>query len=625
MSFDRLLDLEHPCQPAVSPDGTRVAFTVEQAYTLPEVGRAARIWVAAADGSGADRVTDGPRSDRLPVWSPDGLMLAFVSDREQAKVGAIHLLDPDGSTRRLGQVAGSVEDLRWSSDGATVLALAADVGADQAGADSATPVGDVKEDPRVVRPASHWRRLWKIDVATGATAQLPLTGLNVWEFDWHGGDVAALVSEDPSESGWYDARVVRISGDEVTTVHTPRLQAASISLSPESGAIAMVESLASDRGVLYGDVTVVTATGEARVVEVGFDAAEVRWVDAATLVCTGMHHLDFAVATIALDGSVTPLWRGAADLGGHNFPLAVRDPHGRSLIAAHSSWEHPPELRSLPLDSPGSTWSELSRVNAAAAAIELPQRTAVSWTAPDGLELEGFLITPAETTQPPPLIVLVHGGPTAAYGAAYPRHFGSWQSAAGYALFLPNPRGSIGRGREFTEANLGDMGGRDLGDILSGIDALAERGLIDETRVGIMGGSYGGFMAAWAVTQTDRFGAAVAIAAVTDWLSFHNTTNIARFDELFLQADPYAPDGEYFRRSPVVHVRDVKTPTLVMHGELDLCVPLAQGQEFYSGLAAEDVTTELVIYPREGHGWDERDHQIDAVERMRDWFDRHLR
>ena len=133
------------------------------------------------------------------------------------------------------------------------------------------------------------------------------------------------------------------------------------------------------------------------------------------------------------------------------------------------------------------------------------------------------------------------------------------------------------------------MGGRDLGDILSGVDALAERGLVDGGRVGIMGGSYGGFMAAWAVTQTDRFGAAVAIAAVTDWLSFHNTSNIARFDELFLQADPYAADGEYFGRSPVVHARRVKTPTLVMHGELDLCVPLAQGQELYNALAAEGV------------------------------------
>ena len=314
-----------------------------------------------------------------------------------------------------------------------------------------------------------------------------------------------------------------------------------------------------------------------------------------------MHHLEFAVATVDLAGSVSLLWQGAADLGGHNFPLAVLSPDGRSLVATHSSWEHPPELRSLTLDQPGSSVDGDFRAVNAASAIELPGASSGDLDGERRTRTRGISDHAADgVTEPPPLIVLVHGGPTAAYGSAYPRHFGSWQAAAGYALFLPNPRGSIGRGREFTEANLGDMGGRDLGDILSGVDALAERGLVDGSRVGIMGGSYGGFMAAWAVTQTDRFGAAVAIAAVTDWLSFHNTTNIARFDELFLQADPYAADGEYFGRSPVVHVRRVKTPTLVMHGELDLCVPLAQGQEFYNALAAEGVHTELVIYPRGG-------------------------
>jgi dipeptidyl aminopeptidase/acylaminoacyl peptidase len=142
--------------------------------------------------------------------------------------------------------------------------------------------------------------------------------------------------------------------------------------------------------------------------------------------------------------------------------------------------------------------------------------------------------------------------------------------------------------------------------------------------VAIVGTSYGGFMSAWAIGQTDRFRAAVPMAAVTNWLSFHNTTNIGRFDELFLDADPYDRDGDYFTRSPITHVRRVKTPTLVMHGELDLCVPLSQGQELYQALAAEGVETELVVYAREGHGWRERAHVLDGIERMRAWLDRHL-
>ena len=468
MSIDRLLDLQHPCQPAFSPDGSRVAFTVEDAFTLPEKGRAARVWVAAADGSGAQRMTEGPGSDRLPVWSPDGHTLAFVSDRAKVKVGVVHLLASDGSIRAIGDVKGSVEDLRWSSDGTTIMALAADVGSDKAGSDSATTIGDGKDDPQVVQPATHWRRLWTIDVAGGETTELRLGGLNVWEFDWRGGDVAALVSEDPSESGWYDARVVRIRDGRATTVHTPRLQAASIRLSPDGGSIALVEALASDRGVLYGEITVIPPSGVALILGPGFDAGEVSWVDADRLLCAGMDHLDMAVAIVELDGLITPLWSAEADLGNHELPLAVLSSDGSTLAAAHSSWQHPPELRTLALEAPGAAWSDLSRLNAAAVDIDLPRRERIKWTAADGLEIEGFLVTPRQTNRPLPLIVLVHGGPTAAYGAAYPRHFGAWQSDAGYALLLPNPRGSVGRGREFMEANLGDMGGRDLGDILSG-------------------------------------------------------------------------------------------------------------------------------------------------------------
>jgi dipeptidyl aminopeptidase/acylaminoacyl peptidase len=189
---------------------------------------------------------------------------------------------------------------------------------------------------------------------------------------------------------------------------------------------------------------------------------------------------------------------------------------------------------------------------------------------------------------------------------------------------MPNVRGSVGRGPEFAEANLGDMGGGDLQDILTGIDALVRDGIVDDKRVAITGGSYGGFMACWAVTQTDRFAAAMPMAVVTNWVSFHRTTNIGQFDRLFLQSDPYHRDGDYTRRSPVYHAAECRTPTLILHGEDDLCTPLAQALEFYNALVEGGCETELVVYPREGHGWTEREHQIDAWTRIRDWLARHL-
>jgi dipeptidyl aminopeptidase/acylaminoacyl peptidase len=250
-----------------------------------------------------------------------------------------------------------------------------------------------------------------------------------------------------------------------------------------------------------------------------------------------------------------------------------------------------------------------------------------TWTAGDGLEIEGLLLRPREGSEPLPLIVGVHGGPTGCWSWSYTPFgaLGALMAQEGYALFLPNPRGSAGRGQEFARANLGDMGGGDLQDILAGVDSLVEAGIADTNRVGITGGSYGGFMAAWAITQTDRFSCAVPLASVTDWRSFHHTTNIGRFDSLFLDADPFEVGGEYEVRSPVVQAKHCKTPTLLIHGKEDLCVPVSQAQEMYQALVEAGCETELVLYPREGHGLMERDHIEDAWTRMRDWFARYRR
>jgi dipeptidyl aminopeptidase/acylaminoacyl peptidase len=158
------------------------------------------------------------------------------------------------------------------------------------------------------------------------------------------------------------------------------------------------------------------------------------------------------------------------------------------------------------------------------------------------------------------------------------------------------------------------------------VDALVADGTADTDRVGIFGASHGGYMTAWAITQTGRFAAAMPMACVSDWLSFHLTTNIGRFDELFVGADPYDAGGLYVQRSPVMHVRNVTTPTLIVHGALDLCTPVGQARELYQGIAeAGRAEVELVVYPREGHGFHERAHQHDFWDRARGFFGRHLR
>ncbi|HEY3766105.1 MAG TPA: S9 family peptidase [Gaiellales bacterium] len=627
MLTERLLDVLHPAQPVFSPDGGRIAFAVAEGFSRPDQGIASRIWIAHADGTGARQVTRGPRNDTTPCWSPDGRTLAFLSDRDHPGRMGVHLLeDGAGEARAVGTLDGSAEDMRFSPDGGQLLVLVADPGSDRAGADSATRIDLATADPQVTRPAQHWRRLHLIDLASGETSAVETAGVNVWEFDWNGGPVAAVVSDEPSESAWYAARIalIDLADGSAKTLFQPAMQVAYPTLSPDGARVAFVEGFCSDRGILAGETTVVaTAGGDATVLAPQLDVSCLAWRDERTLWFASLAGLEQACGTIGLDGSARVVWSGAESINSGWMPTIAAAPDGGLLAAAHSAWSIAPELRVLDPARPDAGWSALSAVNADAPVPDAACERRV-WTS-DEFAIEGLLLTPPGAANGPlPLIVWVHGGPTAAYSFEVPEPSGYAMVEAGYAVLLPNPRGSAGRGQAFARANLGDMGGGDLRDILAGVDALVAEGVVDDDRVAIAGTSYGGFMSAWAIGQTGRFRASVPMAAVTNWLSFHNTTNIGRFDELFLDADPYDRDGDYFTRSPVVYASRIATPTLVMHGELDLCVPLAQGRELYQALAAAGAETELVVYPREGHGWRERAHIVDGAERMRAWLDRHL-
>jgi dipeptidyl aminopeptidase/acylaminoacyl peptidase len=609
-----VMELLRPNEVALSPDGSRIAFAVSASFREQGKRIETRLWVGDVDGE----LRPG-EAGSFPRFSPDGSRLAFASDRGHE--GRLSLWVDD---HELGEIPGSVEDIHWSPDGSRLLALAADLGADRAGADSATKIeeaGAEPDDPKVFRPAKFWRRLWLVDAATGETRDATPDRVNVFEVGWAGGKAAAVCTDDPSESAWYGAWIGLIDLDArvVERVHTPKWQLQAPRISP-GGQVAFVEGFSSDRGTLTGTVHVL----DRGPVAPELHATWIEFADEDTLWVAGYRGAGTFAGRLKLDGSYEELTGGDATLGPRYSPALAVSADGSRAAAAYESAEEASEV---------VLWEDGERRTLTSLNAEVAPRLAIidwssrRWTSFDGLEIEGLLALPrGNGNRPLPLVVLVHGGPTGSWPWTFAPAYGLVQFLAGegYATLLPNVRGSVGWGPEFAEANLGDMGGGDLRDILTGIDALARDGVVDDKRVAIAGGSYGGFMACWAVTQTDRFAAAIPEAVVTDWVSFHSTTNIGQFDRLYLQADPYDAQGEYTRRSPVYHAGKCRTPTLILHGEDDLCTPLSQAVEFYNALVATGCETELVVYPREGHGWTERGHQIDAWNRIRDWLARYV-
>ncbi|HLY51735.1 MAG TPA: alpha/beta fold hydrolase, partial [Steroidobacteraceae bacterium] len=284
----------------------------------------------------------------------------------------------------------------------------------------------------------------------------------------------------------------------------------------------------------------------------------------------------------------------------------------------------PPEVATGP---PGK-WRTITHANAAVKPIT-GRATNLYWKS-DRFDVQGMLIEPAavEAGRTYPMVVLVHGGPSHAHYPLFPHSPGSFDAvlaSEGYYVFKPNPRGSYGQGEAFTRANVRDFGYGDLRDILAGVDTVLKSAPVDPDRIGIAGWSYGGYMTLWAVTQTQRFHAAVSGAGLSDWLSYYGTNNIDTWMIPFFGASVYDDPKIYERSSPITFIRNVHTPTLLVGGDRDAEVPITQSYEYWNALKRLGVPTEFVVYPDEGHLFFKREDQADVMTRLVGWFDRYLR
>lgn len=630
---EQVIHLRSVTDAQISPDGRRVAFTCGDMFKDDTPEPRSRVWVVPTDApdpaAAARPLTAGPRSDHSPRWSPDGTRLSFLSDRLEAGKFQLWVLPMDGgeAANLLNLEGGSLSAPQWSPDGRRIAFLMDDRETDEEKRrrEERDDVIEFEQHPR-------YRRLYTIDPVSGEYAAV--TGeLQVWDYAWSadGESLAAVVSDESYAWAWYRSRLATVApGRAPETLLESRRQLARPLPSPDGRYVAYLSCTWSDAGVIGGDLWVLPAGGgtprclsEGRRTSVTW----MEWDGPGQLFVCGHQGGEIALFSWPLEGAPSLLSREEATFAERSWPRYTRA--GGTVAVAREDARRPRDVWIARPDVSGFEWRQLTRQHPELEELELAQTETVRWTAPDGLEIQGLLLRPVGDAGngPWPLAVLVHGGPASLWPHRFQAGVSIWAqllAARGIAVLLPNPRGSTGWGVEFTEANLGDMGGRDWEDILAGLDACIERGVADPTRLGLGGWSYGGFMTAWGVSQTDRFRVAVMGAGICNWRSFHGNTDIPTWDALFYRADPYERDGAFDRFSALSHADRIATPTLILHGEQDTCVPVGQAYEFFRCLQDRGVPTELAVYPREGHGIMEKKHQADVLRRVLAWYERHL-
>lgn len=626
---DTLFTLRLPSDPQLSPDGRTVAFVVYE-WLAGQQKQRGRIWLLdTKEGAEPRELATGSTSDECPRWSPDGASLAFCSRREDgdaAKQQLYVMAATGGTPKRVCVVPNGVAEIEWSPDGASLAFLSLEG-------------EEAKAEPRVNEASPH-QRLWTVSRDGDTPRAVTPANLTVWRYAWSpdSRSFAVYFSTGPGETDWYRGQlgVVSSMGGAIRQIAELSRQAAALAWSHDGQRLAFAHGEWSDRPLVGGDIYEITvAGGEPRNLTPGIECSPswLAWLpDGHTLIYSAWAGLTSQVGLLDTRTGERRILSRDFIVGDRAWPRLSATADLTRFATLHADQRSPDDVwigeQSGDDADPTITWRRLTRLNPLIEeTVAVSPSRRIAYDGADEWRIEALYtppLNPPTNGAPPPLVVNVHGGPTSAYRDGFGDNWTQLLAAAGFAVLRPNIRGSIGRGVAFADAVLGDMGGKDFEDTLAGVDYLVAQGLADGARVGVLGWSYGGFMVAWAVSQTTRFKAAVMGAGICDFHSFHAQSNIPDWDSRFLAADPNENPQAYRDRSAITYAKRITTPTLIVHGEQDECVPVNQAYAFYRALRERGVATELAVYPREGHGFRERDHLRDFHSRMVGWFKRYV-
>ena len=626
--------------PHFSPDGSTIAFVVTS-VDQKQNRRRGEIWTVAVDASRPPTaLTTAPQSSNTPRWSPDGRTLAFLSARPTAgETGEtrtqIWLLPlAGGEPRRLTSLANGVSSFQWSPDGSRMVVV------------SRSGPSDNAKSPSDVRHYAHanykfndtgWfddkrTHLWVVDVAAGRTSQI--TSGEEWndtDPQWSpDGKRIAFVSnrtgkafdEDRNTDVW----VIDANGGPLTKISDHAEGDSSPRWSPDGSTIAFVSAVPEkSHPRIWLAPSAGGSASKTAADNVDLIPTALRWAEGGKALYfeTGYRGTSQVIRVDLAARRAAPLTNGDRTV----HALDVSEKAGRLVYAVND----PTHLDDLYVsDLSGRNERRITHVNdalfkqlAVVPVERLPYKGA------DGWDVDGFFMKPVgwEAGRKYPMILSIHGGPAGQYGYDWYHEFQVYASH-GWAVFFTNPRGSTGYGEKFERGIELNWGGKDYVDVMNGVDAIvAKYAWIDRDRLGVTGGSYGGFMTNWILGHTTRFKAAVTLRSISNFVSDDGTR-----DGQYGHADDFGGDifektELYWDRSPLKYVKNVKTPTLVLHSDNDYRVPIEQGEQWFRALRHFGVPSEIVFFPHENHNLTrtgEPKHLVESIKWQVYWFEKYL-